>query len=142
MSYVALAKGYVGGLYADITAAPYRALFNSSTSSQYLWSVVRLARRIDKAIKTFADQSTPTGRGIVVHGNRFVMHCILRRIGTSGDLSISDLIDSIVEEAVKHVLAGVVAVINNDYADAYLAPLFKNVKKCTDMREKYESTDI
>jgi hypothetical protein len=32
ISYVALSKGYVGGLYGDITAAPYKTLFNSSTS--------------------------------------------------------------------------------------------------------------
>jgi AIPR protein len=47
MSYVALAKGYVGGLYADITSTPYKALFNPSTSSKRLWSLVQLARRID-----------------------------------------------------------------------------------------------
>ena len=69
MSYVALAKGYVGGLYADITAAPYKALFNAATSSRRLWSLVQLERRIDKAVKTLSDQASPTERGIVVHGN-------------------------------------------------------------------------
>lgn len=140
MSYVALSKGYVGGLYADITVAPYKALFNSSTSSKRLWSLVQLARRIDKAIKSLADETSPTVRGIVVHGNRFIMHCILRRIGKQADLSSSQNIkDELINEAVTHVLAGVEKVIDSSYQDAYLAPLFKNVKKCTDIRSKYES---
>lgn len=138
MSFVALSKGYVGGLYADITTTPYKALFNPSTSSRNLWSLVQLSRRIDKAVKTKANAS-PTQRGIVVHGNRFLMHCAFRRIGKANDLAASDAIkDASVENAVANVLSGVGKIVDNDYADAYLAPLFKNVKKCTDIRSKFE----
>ncbi|MGY3529796.1 AIPR family protein [Bradyrhizobium sp. USDA 4452] len=139
MSFVALSKGYVGGLYADITTTPYKALFNPSTSSRRLWSLVQLARRIDKSIKAKADPSLPTQRGLVVHGNRFTLHCILRRIGKSADLDAGEAIsEGVLDDAVSHVLSGVGQIIDKDYADAYLAPLFKNVKKCTDIREKYE----
>jgi hypothetical protein len=141
MSYVALSKGYVGGLYVDITAAPYKALFNPGTSSKRLWNVVQLSRRVDKAIKTLTDQSSPAERGIVVHGNRFLMHCILRRLEAENDLSKNDeIVESDIEEAVKHCLEGVVKVIEQTYPDAYLAPLFKNVKKCSDIRSKYEGS--
>lgn len=139
MSYVALSKGYVGGLYLDITAAPYKALFNPATLSKRLWSLVQLTRRVDKIVKTLSDQSSPTERGIVVHGNRFIMHCILRMTGRSHDLSNNEEIeDKTIESSVMHVLAGVRSVIESQYPDAYLAPLFKNVKKCTDIRSKYE----
>ena len=138
MSYVALSKGYVGGLYADITAAPYKALFNTSTSSKKLWSLVQLARRVDKTIKALADQS-PTQRGIVVHGNRLTMHCIFRRLAKMHALEDSHKIFELeVEDSVKSVLFGVGEIIDSDYGDAYLAPLFKNVKKCFDIRSKYE----
>jgi hypothetical protein len=138
MSFVALSKGYVGGLYVDITTTPYKALFNPSTSSRRLWSLVQLSRRIDKMIKTKTD-SSPTQRGIVVHGNRFISHCIFRKIGKSSDLSASDTVkDQTVEDAVVSVFSGVVKILDKDYADAYLAPLFKNVKKCTDIRSKLE----
>jgi hypothetical protein len=141
VSYVALSKGYVGGLYADITAAPYKALFNPGTSSKRLWNIVQITRRIDKAVKTLSDQSSPTERGIVVHGNRFIMHCILRRIANGSEILKSDEIkEATIEEAVKHVLSGVGKVIDETYSDAYLAPLFKNVKKCTDIRNKYEKS--
>jgi hypothetical protein len=140
MSYVALSKGYVSGLYVDITAAPYKALFNSATSSKDLWSLVQLTRRIDKTVKTLSDQSSPTERGIVVHGNRFIMHCILHRIQKVRGIWVNEEIDDqTIEESVKHVLAGVLRVIEKEYTDAYLAPLFKNVKKCTNVRSKYES---
>lgn len=139
MRYVTLSKGYVGGLYADITAAPYKELFNPSTSSKELWELVQLSRRVDKAVKTFADQSSPTGRGIVVHGNRFIMHCILRQLRFAKEENGADEItEAMIEEKVKRVLTGVAAVIDDNYPDAYLAPLFKNVKKCTDIRSKYE----
>ena len=55
ISYVALAKGYVGGLFLDINAAPYKALFNSGTSSKRLWSLVKLARRAERAVKNSHD---------------------------------------------------------------------------------------
>jgi hypothetical protein len=89
-------------------------------------------------IKTKADTS-PTQRGIVVHGNRFIAHCMLRQIGKASDLAAGDTIkDEVVEDAVVRVLSGVGKIIDSDYADAYLAPLFKNVKKCTDIRSKFE----
>jgi hypothetical protein len=139
ISYVALSKGYVGGLYVDITAAPYKALFNSKTSSKRLWSLVQLARRIDKAVKTLSDQASATERAIVVHGNRFVTHCALRQIGKTQDLLNSGgIADSAVEDAVKQVLTGVRNIVEEIYPDAYLAPLFKNVKKCSDIRAHYE----
>ena len=135
MSYVALSKGYVGGLYADITASPYKALFNPATSSRRFWSLVQLGRRIDKAIKTLSDQSSPTERGIVVHGNQFIMHCILRMVADVADVSKGDEVeDALVDKAVTRVLSGVRQVMKSTYNDAYLAPLFKNVKKCADIR--------
>lgn len=138
MSYVALSKGYVGGLYVDITATPYKALFNSGTLSRRLWSLIKLSRRIDKLVKAKSD-GTPTQRGIIVHGNRFILHCIFRNISKASDLSASDLIDdSAIQLSVLSVLAGVEKIIDGDYADAYLAPLFKNVKKCADIRSKLE----
>ena len=74
-----------------------------------------MSRRIDKTIRTNADAS-PTQRGIVVHGNRFISHCIFRRIGKSSDLDASDIIkDEVVEDAVMRVLSGVSKIIDKDY---------------------------
>jgi hypothetical protein len=139
ISYVTTAKGYIGGLYADIAAAPYKTLFNPSTSSKRLWSCVKLARRIDRALKDNAKSYAPAERAITVHGNRFLTHCTFRRIAKSYDLGDSDNIpDASVTESAQHVFAGVKTVVQEVYADAYPAPLYKNVKKCADIRQKYE----
>lgn len=139
VSYVAMAKGYVGGLYSDIETAPYKALFNPGTNSGQLWSLVRLSRRIDKALKSTYIQPSGTARGIIVHGNRFTLHCILRRLVTKSSLADSDTVsDKAVLAASKSVFEEVEDIISREYPEAYAAPLFKNVGKCTRIRELLE----
>ena len=140
ISYVALAKGYVGGLYVDINAAPYRALFNSGTSSKRLWSLVKLSRRVETFVREHHSADIPVERGIVVHGNRLLTHAIFRRLAASHDLNESDNIsDGIVQNATQDVFDRIQAVIESEYPDAYLAPLFKNVGKCSNIRLKIET---
>lgn len=136
ISYVAMAKGYVGGLYANIETTPYRALFNSSTSSGRLWSLVKLSRRIDRELKSAYDQTSNIERGIVVHGNRFSLHCIISRLVGTGKIENSDSIsDKVVRSTAKETLRDIREVIEEEYPEAYLARLFKNVGKCTHIRE-------
>jgi AIPR protein len=137
ISYVALAKGYVGGLYADINSAPYKALFNSTTLSKRLWSLVKLVRRAEKCIRNSYNQESAVEKGIVVHGNRLLSHCVLKRIARKSDLANSDAItDEDLGQATTSTLARIREVIDEEYKDAYLAPLFKNVGKCTNIRAK------
>lgn len=139
ISFVAMAKGYVGGLYADITASPYKALFNPSTSSKRLWSLVRLGRRIDAALREHYSPDQAIERGMVVHGNRLLLHLILRRLARSHEVSTSDMIPATaISEAVSSTFNQVKAVLEEGYKDAYLAPLFKNEGKCTNIRAKVE----
>ena len=141
ISYVALAKGYVGGLYVDIAASPYRALFNPSTSSKDLWNLIQIVRRADIWIKDSYDPEMPSQRGAVVHGNRFIMHCILRKLHNNGVLKRSqDIEDSEMDNAVSKTLNGVCDALDGLFPDAYLAPLFKNMKKCLELRNTIENT--
>jgi hypothetical protein len=142
MSYVALAKGYVGGLYADITTTPYRALFNSSTSSKRLWSLIKLSRKIDAAIREIHDPSSAE-RGIVVHGNRFLLHCTLREIFKSKTTSESDTMPADeIKECAGKILRLTKSAIEGNFPDAYLAPFFKNVSKCSEIRAVIESVNL
>jgi hypothetical protein len=137
ISYVALAKGYVGGLYADIGETPYKALFNAGTSSKRLWAVVLLGRRIEAYLKKNHDKTSPTIRGTVVHGNRFLMHCVLKELEKSHPHDGGSVFtDAEVEFAATSILSKIDAVVQADYSDAYLARLFKNVSKCTAIRDK------
>ncbi|MDO9223941.1 MAG: AIPR family protein [Caulobacter sp.] len=141
ISYVAMAKGYVGGLYLDINSAPYKTFFNAGTSSRRLWSLVKLSRRIDAEIRAYHSADEPVERGLVVHGNRLLTHCIIRLIAEDEDVSLSSSIsDSKIKSAVEVIFDLIKAVISEDYPDAYLAPLFKNVSKCANIRMKIESS--
>lgn len=137
ISYVALAKGYVGGLYADIGETPYKALFNANTSSKRLWMLVLLGRRIDAFLKKNHDKNSPTVRGTVVHGNRFLMHCILKELEKllphDGNSTFTQVE---VETAASGILQKIDEVVRADYSDAYLARLFKNVSKCNAIKAK------
>ena len=140
ISLVAMAKGYVGGLYADLTASPYKALFNGGTSSSRLWSLVRLSRRVDSALRGCHNPEEAVERGMVVHGNRFLLHLALRRLAVDHDLSNSEAIpDAAVSEAAERTLDKVKSVLDSNFKDAYLAPLFKNVGKCNSIRSQVEA---
>ena len=134
-----MAKGYVGGLYADLSAPPYKALFNAGTSSKRLWSLVCLSRRVDAALRQHHSPDQVVERGMVVHGNRLLLHLTLRRLKASYDISVSDMISEMaINEAAKLTIDKVRLVLENEYKDAYLAPLFKNVGKCANIRTRVE----
>lgn len=140
ISHVALAKGYVGGLYADLDGPPYKALFNPSTDSKRLWSLVRIARRVEQALRARFDDPSATERGIIVHGNRFTLHGTLRRLSAIRGLERADEFTAEeIEAAAVEVVHRTRDVIDGFYEGAYLAPLFKNVGKCTDIRNRVEA---
>ncbi len=139
VSYVALAKGYIGGLYTDINTAPYKSLFNAGTSSKRLWTLVQLTRRVDQSIKAHFEDPSPAERGIIVHGNRFSLHCILRRLGYLRPIVPGVVFSDLeVAQACTTVTHGMRDIIDTYYDGAYLAPLFKNVSKCTDVRNRLD----
>ncbi len=143
ISYVALAKGYRGGLYIDTSVTPYKALFNPSTSSKRLWSLVRLTRRIDADLKGWVDQDSAQERGLLVHGNRLITHCVLRNLGKEFDLDDSESIpDEVISSRSVEVFVAVKEAVTSKFSDAYLAPLFKNVGKCTIIRSDVESEEV
>ena len=140
VSFVAMAKGYVGGLYADLATTPYKTLFNAGTSSKKLWGLVRLARRIDTAIREYHGPEIAVERGMIVHGNRLLTHLIIRRIARDHDVSESEtILDDAVVSAAQEIFDKVQGVLESEYKDAYLAPLFKNVGKCSNIRAKVEA---
>ena len=142
ISFVAMAKGYVGGLYIDLTASPYKALFNGGTSSKFLWSLVRLSRFIDAAVRNQYSPDQAVERGIVIHGNRLLLHLTLRRLAVHNDLRFFDTINKrAITDALTLTVDNIKAALDEHYKDAYLAPLFKNVGKCTNIRAEVEGKD-
>lgn len=114
----------------------YRRLFNRGVSGEQVWRSVQVLRKIDENI--IAERSSREGRErqIGVHGNRIIAHLVFARV--VGDLSgISDD-DFLVKlesagNSVSVYYSSLVDVINDEYADRYLASLFKNSTRCGEL---------
>ena|SRR5881394_1448764 len=75
-------------------------------------------------------------RLLAVHRNRFLIHVVMRCLDDaflkkSGKLDGTD--SAVVKSASRKAFDDVLLIINGNYPDAYLANLFKNVKKCKDV---------
>jgi hypothetical protein len=130
------AKREVGMLYEDITKAPYKTIFNPSTTAATLWSAVTILRLTDIALKVL--QATKAGKEslIAIHGNRFVLHIVFQRLAENGQHQLADenqkaaSIGKLVKESLDSTIANVV----QHYSGAYPANLFKNASKCRDLK--------
>ena len=78
------AKRYISGLWEDIKKDPYTAIFNESVTGRYLWGLVRIEREIEEALNQAAAHKFGRERLILVHGNRFIAHCVFRFVDISG----------------------------------------------------------
>jgi len=135
-SMAVLAKRNIGQFWADTKKAPYKAIFNPSTSSLFLNRAVIILREIDRVLVSLIS-SLPkrSGKryGILVHGNRLIATVIFKvgvkkafESASTFDLSTLDLQSTAVQ-----VVDQMVSVIEANYADNFMATLFKNTEKCT-----------
>ena len=110
-----------------------KALFNSSTSSAALWRDVRLLRVIEGTLQAKQQMLEGRDKGFAVHGNRFIAHNAFRLLnGTkSPDLVADEL--SKVPAVVEAVLEATMKAANEVFPGAYLAQLFKNQNKLTQL---------
>lgn len=134
------AKREIGKLWEDITKAPYKILFNSGRTSEEIWKRVAAFRRISNYIILAETVSAGKISNIATHGNRFLAHICYKHLvalGKNADLSsvTDDSIHAVVSEAVNTLSE----IIDEDYADNYVASLFKNLGKCRDLAQKFES---
>jgi hypothetical protein len=77
------AKREVSRLYDDIKKPPYIYLFNGALTAMRMWRCVEIMRAVDAALKE--QQRTRDGREklVAVHGNRFVLQGVFRKMPSS-----------------------------------------------------------
>lgn len=134
------AKREIGRLWVGAesgsTGSLYRRMFNGRTSGQEVWRSVRTLREIDKNILVEQRKRAGRERQIGVHGNRILAHLVFT--------GLSPHVNAGTEEEFKETLAKVpalvrahyetlVTVINDSYANNYLASLFKNAARCAEV---------
>ena len=124
------AKREVGKLWEDITKAPYRMLFNPSTTGNVVWRKVQIMRLIEIGIQGKMSNLDGREKGYAIHGNRFVAHKIFRSLSPSV-LNASEPSPSASQIAmdVGTMVDRVSSAANQAHPGAYLAQLFKNHQK-------------
>jgi len=136
------AKREIGKLWEDIEKPPYKILFNPSVSGPTLWRTVQVVRQVEQALVSSRKSGDGRRRLLAVHGNRFLTHLVLsslpegfkaahHALSPEGQAQVQTLTDSVFEKAL--------GVINTLFPDAYLAMLFKNAKKCAQLKDAFNS---
>lgn len=130
-------KREVGKLWEDISKAPYKALFNPTTSGQQIWNLVETVRAIEVTLAQARDDRSGRDRLFAIHGNRVVAWIVLRDIQEigSGDQGL------IIKDKTLQALKKITEAANDLYPDAYPANLFKNTGKCKEIAE-YSPTQV
>lgn len=129
------AKREIGRLWEDIGRPPYKKLFNSGTTSEFVWSKVKAFRRVDGAINILATAAIGKDRSVLIHGNRLIAHISYHRIMSSGaNADLSNRTDATLNALVRSVYDELSADIQANFPDNYIASLFKNQTKCREMK--------
>lgn len=131
--YAVQAKREIGRFWDDTDSSLYRAIFNPSVTSVRVWRSVLVMREVEARLRELRRSLDPRPRQAAIHGNRLLLHIVLRSIG---DASLDDpaetfeIADLAIPARIKVTLDQMVAKINADFAGNYLASLFKNLEKC------------
>lgn len=134
-----LAKREVSRLYDDIETPPYTVLFNASTTALRLWRSVQISRLVDSILKDEQRKREGKERLITVHGNRFILHVVFRRVETSDfdDPALEfDKVKQSVSLLTPAVLTQVTKIALTHFPTAYPSNLFKNASKCKELAMK------
>jgi AIPR protein len=127
-------KTGVGRIFADLKKAPYKTLFNPSTSGARAFNATVVQRAIDAWIETkklALPKKSGAGWGVLVHGNRILAAAVFKRIDSAklaqpiGTFSAS-LTALNVPSLCEAVFGKMVVAVQSDFPGRFLAVLFKN----------------
>jgi hypothetical protein len=125
------AKREIGKLWDDITRAPYKTLFNRGRTSEEIWRRVLAFRRIDSAISLLEFQTAGKTSHVATHGNRLLAHIVYRDLMSTGVKDdLSNITDAKLKQCTLYALGEIAKILDSEYADNYVASLFKNLTKC------------
>lgn len=119
---VVIAKRNVGSLTDP--DGYYSKLFVPGLKANLLWGTVQRWRIATELVARLCDEYSGRESQLAVHGNRFIEHLLL----------MSE-VDPITVEKVRTIHSRLKSIIDSSYGtDCYLAVLFKNAKKCSQLK--------
>lgn len=139
LSIIALVKRNIGALTEDLSKPPYLLLFNGGTNSITLNNNIRVSRMVDSFLTLHEGGSTGRRRLVLVHGNRYLLHCVLQEIKEISDYNNTYLRDESIKDAVYELCQKkwdcVFEAMESALPDAYPANIFKNVGRLRKIKE-------
>ena len=118
-------KTGVSRIFADLNRAPYKTLFNPSTSGAKAFNATLIYRAIDSWVeqkKASLPKRSGPAWGALVHGNRIFATAVFRGIDTSLLVQPIGTFRTLCEDTFTKM----VAAIHTHYPNKFLAVLFKN----------------
>ena len=144
VSYSTIAKGNIGALTEDISKAPYKVLFNSSTNSYVLLNSVIVLREVERYLNKKKECSLNVDRErlVCIHGNRLISHIVLQNLRDqfAFDKTVIDekILNSEVDKTINEITPRVAIHMNAYFPTSYPASIFKNNTKCKKINEEME----
>lgn len=82
MLIISTIKGNYGKIFENLDKAPYKAIFNNSNSTYFIWNCVKIYRmfEIENNYYQKYQYKSNIDKLISIHGNRFILHYYLEQI--------------------------------------------------------------
>lgn len=138
-------KSGIGKYFENLDRGIYKELFNKGTECYYVYNSVKIMRIIDNILSdkiNMLDRKSGKDFLLLVHGNRMIELFVFKRTINTEDLKKKDMSieESVLLESVNEIVERMKDFISTYYPDNFLATLFKNSTKCTEM-DSYVMSD-
>jgi len=145
LSIVSMVKRNVGALTDNIKRDPYRKLFNSSTNEYTVLNNVRILREVDQTLAALSKNiPTQINKGVLVHGNRFLLHLVIRKILTvhpnynNADIGSKETLSSVRKLCEEYSVK--ISAIVSAMHPIYLGHVFTNHKRLNEIVSRLNSS--
>lgn len=138
ISLVVDAKSGIGRLWDDIKKPPYTLLFNKSLTGPQLWRLIQVYRSIETRLARLKKSKDGKERAITIHGNRLIAHIAMQSMSFNiydgnEKLSIDEINE--IQQLCDKALMLIHDIVSENFPEAYIANLFKNLMKTTKIRD-------
>lgn len=127
------AKREVSRLWADIERAPYKQLFNPSTTSHVIWRSVQVLRCVDEAVQEVASEETGRKKSLATYLNRLALWTVATHCGLAADVGDDETTWQAAWTKVTETALPIVQLLVDEAEQSYPgypANLAKNATEC------------
>lgn len=133
------AKSNVSSLWADTKRPPYTVIFDDKTAPHSVMRCVEVLREVEKRIDIMSRGKKERDKLALIHGNRFILAEVFNRLSASKfqkpDFDFeAELLT--VPMRVTEIGEALIALLTTEFAAIYPMSLFKNAKRCQELRSK------